>query len=475
MLSVRDLIGTPQLATRSLTPGVGESRAVRWAHVCELSEPWEWIGGGALVMTTGLALPSDAAAQCAYITGMAKGGIAGLAIGERMSAPPLTPELLACATALDFPILETAHDTPFVTLAMAVAEAQNKERHERVQLTERLYRSLQSHVTTADVEHLLIELGEILDGSLRIDFGASDATRDRVTLHPDQTLTLPLVGPRRGALRYVPRIPGALDYSVFQHAAAIVSGVLAMHMVGSQQRQLHGSILLGNLLDDAISDRTARELVSGHGIQAPFTLALWSKRVEPGDLEKVGYRFEAARIPVLLTEKEGFLVLLGSSTPELIEILEAVAPLDGQIAVGDPFEELEHLRETCKQTRLLLSVSSGSRGRVVRMSDRALATPFLPNNSGSRQVHVEEILGGLFAYDAEHRTQLVSTLFAFLAENRSWVRAAERLGLHRQTLISRIARVEELTGHHLSNMNDTAILWFALQCAVEEGLLDPLS
>lgn len=475
MLTVGHLLRLPQLATRSLTPGVGESRPVRWAHVCELSAPWEWVGGDALIMTTGLAVPPSPEAQCTFLTGMAEGGISGITIGEKMSAPAITPEALRCAEALDFPILETAHDTPFVALAMTVAEAQNQDRHARVQLTERLYRSLQSHVTTADVEHLLLELGEILDGTLHIDFAAPSSVRDRVTAHADQSLSLPLVGPRGGGLRFMPNVAGSLDYSVFQHTAAIVSGVLAMHMVGSQQRQLHGSILLGNLLDDAITDRTARELVSGHGIAAPYALALWSKRVEPGDLEKVGYRFEAARIPVLLTEKEGYLVLLGSETPQLMEVLEAVAPVDGPIAVGDRFDELEHLRETCKQTRLLLSVSAGAKGRVVRMTDRALATPFLPDNSGSRQVHIEQVLGPLFAYDAEHQSQYVHTLLAFLSENRSWVRAAERLGIHRQTLISRVARVEQLTKYHVNDMNDTAILWFALQCAVEEGLIDPLS
>ena len=55
--TVAELLGDPELATISLTPGVGEQREITWAHVCELADPWNWLGDGALVMTTGLDIP----------------------------------------------------------------------------------------------------------------------------------------------------------------------------------------------------------------------------------------------------------------------------------------------------------------------------------------------------------------------------------------------------------------------------------
>ena len=76
---------------------------------------------------------------------------------------------------------------------------------------------------------------------------------------------------------------------------------------------------------------------------------------------------------------------------------------------------------------------------------------------------MDHILGPLLAYDAEHSSELVHTLEEFLRANRSWQRASEVLYVHKQTLVYRIKRVEELTGRHLDDTADVAELWFALQ------------
>jgi PucR family transcriptional regulator, purine catabolism regulatory protein len=55
------------------------------------------------------------------------------------------------------------------------------------------------------------------------------------------------------------------------------------------------------------------------------------------------------------------------------------------------------------------------------------------------------------------------SLDAFLAHNRSWQRAASVLHVHKQTLVSRIRRIEVLTGRRLNETADVAELWLALQ------------
>ena len=59
----------------------------------------------------------------------------------------------------------------------------------------------------------------------------------------------------------------------------------------------------------------------------------------------------------------------------------------------------------------------------------------------------------------------------FLSENRSWQRAAADLHVHKQTLVYRMRRVEELTGRRLDRTEDVAQLWFALQAAEALGSL----
>jgi purine catabolism regulator len=58
---------------------------------------------------------------------------------------------------------------------------------------------------------------------------------------------------------------------------------------------------------------------------------------------------------------------------------------------------------------------------------------------------------------------LLETLRVFLAENGAWGAAAERLGIHRQTLATRIQRIEGLLGLSLADADDRTAAWLALR------------
>lgn len=60
-------------------------------------------------------------------------------------------------------------------------------------------------------------------------------------------------------------------------------------------------------------------------------------------------------------------------------------------------------------------------------------------------------------------TDLLDTLRAFLAENGAWGAAATRLGVHRQTLAARIARIEQLTDLSMASADDRVAAWLALR------------
>jgi PucR family transcriptional regulator, purine catabolism regulatory protein len=58
---------------------------------------------------------------------------------------------------------------------------------------------------------------------------------------------------------------------------------------------------------------------------------------------------------------------------------------------------------------------------------------------------------------------LTETLRAFLAENGAWGATADRLGVHRQTLTSRIHRIEGMLGLSLADADDRTAAWLALR------------
>ncbi len=68
----------------------------------------------------------------------------------------------------------------------------------------------------------------------------------------------------------------------------------------------------------------------------------------------------------------------------------------------------------------------------------------------------------LLAYDRQNNAGLVGTLSAFFAANGSPKDAAERLGVHRNTVLYRLDRIREITGYDL----DDAAVRLRLQLAL---------
>jgi purine catabolism regulator len=71
-------------------------------------------------------------------------------------------------------------------------------------------------------------------------------------------------------------------------------------------------------------------------------------------------------------------------------------------------------------------------------------------------------LGALLAYDRQNKGDLISTLDAFFAANGSPKEAAERLGVHRNTVLYRLDRIRDITSYDL----DDASLRLRLQLAL---------
>jgi DNA-binding PucR family transcriptional regulator len=76
---------------------------------------------------------------------------------------------------------------------------------------------------------------------------------------------------------------------------------------------------------------------------------------------------------------------------------------------------------------------------------------------------VRDSLGAIEAYDAEHRTQLLATLAAFVDAGCRYQSCAEGLGIHVSTLRYRLERLQELFGINLEQSDSIFGLTLALK------------
>jgi purine catabolism regulator len=80
-----------------------------------------------------------------------------------------------------------------------------------------------------------------------------------------------------------------------------------------------------------------------------------------------------------------------------------------------------------------------------------------------------QTLGSLLDYDRQNSAGLVATLDAFFAANASPKEAAERLGVHRNTVLYRLDRIREITGYDLDDASVRLRLQLALHVHLALG------
>ncbi|WP_442933610.1 PucR family transcriptional regulator [Micromonospora sp. CPCC 206060] len=99
----------------------GLDRPVRWVHVAEVPDIATLLGGGELVLTTGIGLPADDAGLRAFIGDLADVGVSGLVVElGRRYVGNVPRVMVAAAQRRGLPLVELRRATPFVRVTEAV-------------------------------------------------------------------------------------------------------------------------------------------------------------------------------------------------------------------------------------------------------------------------------------------------------------------------------------------------------------------
>ncbi len=492
-LRIIDLINMPELHTRSLSGEQGLEKVVRWAHVCELSNPSEWLGEGDLLMTTGIGIPADPDAQRLYISDLSQAGIVGITIGENMQAPSNLNALQQQAEHLGFPLLMTSYKIPFATITRAVIDANRKEDFERRNSITKVYSSARLAIEGLSLKMLLSRLEKdiqaemlLLDPNTLTPYFSKNEflTSDLLSALQHQPLSIKdgqpvvrrymladsecfgIVLPTRQscALLVKRRQNHWLDYSLLHHVVAVLGIAFEYVHVESERALRVGSELLDDLLQQRLS---------------PMQLG---KRLGDFDMPLKTARLGILRSTVIdmtewviKCEQEGITVFLRAQGQEVITLLQAdkvanfQAITDCKLGLSSLIESLERFPEALREARLAWTHTTNEQVTVVytHVADKL---PWLAQSLDAANQTFKIVLGELLDYDQEQNTTLLKTLRVFLMENRSWKSTAQILHIHKSTLIYRIRRIETITGRSLDRTEDVAVLWLALQAADVIGL-----
>lgn len=149
---------------------------------------------------------------------------------------------------------------------------------------------------------------------------------------------------------------------------------------------------------------------------------------------------------------------------ELAARVMALTPLGtgrAHLGLGLP-APAELLRRSALQAKQALDTAVEDGQTVLRYSELPTVELVLDAMGDESSAQLAAVLDGLRNADGDHGA-LTDTLRAFLVEHGAQRSTASRLGIHRQTLTSRVRRIEELTGLSMDRADDRAAAWLALR------------
>lgn len=209
-------------------------------------------------------------------------------------------------------------------------------------------------------------------------------------------------------------------------------------------------------------DLEAASLALGYDLRRWHVgLVLWSEHADDGEDRMMAFQHAVTEIAETMTCAQRPLVLAsegaslwawaGSLERPKDEAIAAVvdsARRDGvSVAVGEPAEGVEGFRQTHERAVLARNVMrlAGARpGRVQRYGALALNAVLTADVDLMRAFVIDEL--GELSADDDATTRLRATLLVYFEEDFSASRTARRLSVHRNTVIYRVNRCEEILG-----------------------------
>jgi purine catabolism regulator len=251
-------------------------------------------------------------------------------------------------------------------------------------------------------------------------------------------------------------------YAVLQHAATVAALEVERRWAGIEEQRRLGAEILAALIDGRLSPLLAARQAGAHGLgQGPFVLLALAREGGWSGSGWLHHTLAERNIGNLLLRREETVLCLLPGEDAAIETVAGLFDESVRGGVSDVFAELDGVQAATREALWALESARGE-DRVVRYGQAQ------PSRLGARSLDeartlADRVLGPVLDYDAEHGTELVASLSAFLACNRSWQRASAQLFVHKQTLVYRMQRVESLTGLALNDTAAVVELWLALQ------------
>lgn len=476
MITVDSLVLVADLNIEYLAGFAGGDRPVTWAHAVDLPDPWEWIGPGDLVMTTGAGMPQNAAEQAEWLGRLIDAGASGLIVASPVDGVEVSTAMKSIADRDGFPLLRAPYELEFVALARLVISNSLLLERQQLDRAKRLFDAYGESISRRS--NLDERLGSVARGvgwQLElvddVDGQPIFSSQFRVgSLGQSDIIRVP--GKLRTTLRIQKPSNATQDALLTYYVGAVVALELEQEVRRLDEAREEGAEILQDLLDGAIDMHSLRAFLLKRGLSEKKQLLCISLG-ERGPYSAISIHLCRVfrELPVPIVESGGTLMALIPADEAVPARLAQLMGADAFIGVSMPLSAAVNVQEASRQAHMAAENARESGESVSFYGTNANRASLFPRSLPESQAIVDRVLGKLLENDRAARSELLRTLEIYLREDRSFVRASKRLNIHRQTLVYRLNAVEQITGLHPSSTEGTAQFWLALETARRAGIL----
>lgn len=307
-------------------------------------------------------------------------------------------------------------------------------------------------------------------GRLHIDDAVSIALGRNVRVRHHELLLYP-VGTDRDPAGYLIISTRSKHNRHTRDLASLAAGIFHLLLRShnpSLTDQLGREALLEKLLEGG---DTARSLLRRWNVhEKELTAFELGSKTRTIDIERILTRwFQDLRLERLFAATtpqriRGFIP--NDRAQELAELVREFTPVAANhlyLGLGSP-SPIEQLSQSSVQAHQALITAQEQNLRVVSYPMLPTVQLVIRSLDNDASDHLRKLLEPLRDKDGKH-AELTETLRVFLATGSAHRKSAEILQIHRQTLVSRLRKIESLTGLSLDSPDDRATAWLALRAS----------
>lgn len=460
-----------QLAPTDVTPV--PARELSGVHVSELLDPTPYLAGGELLLTTGLSLRDGFADIDRYVADLIRSDVAalGLGLGPVFLEPPAA--LAHACRRAGLPLLVVPAPTPFLAITRAYWSAVARSGEERLLNELATQRLLVDAAASADpVPSVLKALARAVDGWAAISGrGGRIAHVHPIAREDDAHVAQSAVG-RLGDDRSAGAVvttSGRVSVFPFPEQAGASGSALFVGterpLQASSRRTALTAFAMLTLSQTGEDVTRARDLAVADDVAALIDLGM----------AEAASALAAEHARPIPPARGTLLIFRSRDVHDLVgEVRRSWPDADGrardddtawfflhpaQVASADVVSALQRMSPTLAW----LAVDDVRVERVREALDaaRTLKDPARvggPSGAPSIPAQVRRALEDLRAHP-----ELVATVTAYLRHRGGWERAAEELGVHRNTVRNRVTAIRQAVALDLDDPDIAAHAWLELR------------